>query len=267
MLARRSDSAGPHDEFRYLTSNTQVSLLLTLNLQAFQNMALDVRILSKRGISALFLDFTNFVNDFIPEHMKSPFYPLIHIESFSPVLYLSISPVHPVHPATPAGLLVASPSRPPAPGPPVAGAPASAPAGRRAVPGEGVPYPVEMWLQGIINGHIFLLLAIEAHLELLVTNAMPQRKMATAMAARSPSPRSSICATWPAVARGAPADGGRQEPAAAGGAPAAGPAGGGRSGRRRSDSTGPGCSAREERAWRRERERKKNTTENRLRQM
>ena len=115
--------------------------------------------------------------------------------------------------------------------------------------------------RALLNGHIFLLLAIEAHLELLVTNAVPQRKMATAMAARSPSPRSSICATWPAVAGGAPADGGRQEPAAAGGAPAAGPAGGGRSGRRRSGSTGPGCSAREERAWRREIEKEEHSRE------
>ena len=53
------------EKFPYLTSNTHASPVLTLNLQAFQNMTLDVRILSKRGIPSLFLDFANFVNVFL----------------------------------------------------------------------------------------------------------------------------------------------------------------------------------------------------------
>ena len=85
-----------------------------------------------------------------------------------------------------------------------------APAGRRAVLGEGVPHPVEMWLQGIINGHIFLLLAIEAHLELLVTNAVPQRKMATAMAARSPLPPELDLCDMACSGRGCSSQGRRQ---------------------------------------------------------
>ena len=40
--------------------NTHASPLLTLNLQAFQNMTSSVRILSKQGISTLFHVFVNF---------------------------------------------------------------------------------------------------------------------------------------------------------------------------------------------------------------
>ena len=178
------------------------------------------------------------------------------------MLYLSISPVHPVHPATPAGLLVAAPSRPPAPGPPVAGAPA--PAGRRAVPGEGVPHPVEMWLQGIINGHIFLLLAIEAHLELLVTNAVPQRKMATAMAARSPLPPELDLCDMACSGRGCSSRWRAARTCSGRGCSSSGPGGWG--------SQRP-AALRQHRSWllreRREgmekRERKKNTAENGLR--
>ena len=39
------------EKFRYLTSNTHVSPVLTLNSQAFQNMALSVRILSDGGFN------------------------------------------------------------------------------------------------------------------------------------------------------------------------------------------------------------------------
>jgi len=49
-----------YEKFRYLTSNTHASCILTLNSHVFQNMTLSVRILLKWEISALFQNFANF---------------------------------------------------------------------------------------------------------------------------------------------------------------------------------------------------------------
>ena len=55
VFLKKSRFKGPilDEEFRYLTSDMRASRDLTLNSRSFQNMTPDVRIVSKRGISAL----------------------------------------------------------------------------------------------------------------------------------------------------------------------------------------------------------------------